>query len=62
MRLDGSVVIGSDDTTIKIWDVNSGLNFEALTGHTNWIRSLAVLKDGSYDYTIRIWNVNSGQQ
>jgi WD40 repeat protein len=36
-----------------------------LTGHTNWVRALAVLQNGdlasgSYDNTVKIWNANDG--
>jgi len=37
-----------------------------LNGHSDWVRSLAVLQDGSlasgsYDKTIRIWDTKTGQ-
>ena len=43
----------------------TGLIIKTLTGHTNEVLSLAVLRDGtlasgSSDKTIRIWNVTSG--
>jgi len=56
---------GSDDKTIRIWNVTSGINIKILTGHTGSVRSLVVLPSGllasgSNDKTIRIWNVTSG--
>ena len=50
---------------IKIWDVNSGTVKRYLTGHTNYVRALAVLQNGdlvsgSDDSTINIWNANDG--
>jgi len=57
---DGLLVSGSLDKTIRIWSPKSGEAIKILTGHTNWICSLAVLLDGSlasgsFDRTIRIW-------
>jgi len=57
---DGSLVSGSNDNTIKIWDVKNGQTIKTLTGHTNSVRALTVLPDGSlvsgsYDNTIKIW-------
>ena len=58
---------GSADNSIRLWDVNSGLELRAFTGHQNWIRSLAVsnsgelLASGSNDKTVRVWNVSSGR-
>lgn len=53
---------GSRDATIKIWDLNTGLCVKTLFGHTDYILSLAKLKEnsliasGSADLTIKIWN------
>jgi len=57
---DGSLVSGSSDKTIKIWDVKNGQNIKTLTGHTHDVFALTVLPDGSlvsgsWDYTIMIW-------
>jgi WD40 repeat protein len=51
---------------IKIWDPQSGILKMTLTGHMNWVRSLAVLSDGSLasgsvDGTIKILNPTTGQ-
>jgi len=64
---DGTLASGSDDYTIKIWDVKTGKRIKTLCGHTSWIRSLAVLSDGSLvsgsdDYTIKIWDVKTGKR
>src|SRR5215475_6150738 len=37
---------GGADNSIRLWDVDSGLELRALTGHQNWIRSLAVNGNG----------------
>lgn len=57
-----------DETTIRIWDVQSAAQVRAIDGHTGWIRSLAFSPDGRFlasgstDLTIRIWDASTGQQ
>ena len=56
---------GSGDRTIKIWNTDNGNLIRTLTGHTSYVLSLAVLKNGylasgSDDTTIRIWNSDHG--
>lgn len=57
---------GSDDTTIRIWDSDSGTELKKLSGHTAAIVALAYCKNSSLassaeDKTIRLWNVETGQ-
>ena len=58
---------GSDDNTIKLWDVQSGKLTTTLEGHSNWVYSVAfspdgkTLASGSYDNTIKLWDVQSGK-
>ncbi|KAJ7306244.1 WD40-repeat-containing domain protein [Mycena albidolilacea] len=66
---DGSRAIsGSDDTTIRIWDVSTGKQLQQLDGHDNTVNSVAFSSDGSRaisgsdDRTIRIWDVSTGKQ
>src|SRR5258706_3123509 len=61
------VVTGSYDTTIRIWDAESGAVVgEPLTGHTGRVDSVAYSPDGrhiisgSRDRTIRIWDAMTG--
>jgi WD40 repeat protein len=61
------MLASSSYQTIKIWDTTSGKELKTLNGHTNWIRSLAVLPDntlasGSYDQTIKIWALNTSHR
>ena len=56
---------GSYDTTIKIWDINTGEELRTLRGHANGIRCLQFdntkLISGSLDHTIKVWNWRTGE-
>jgi parallel beta-helix repeat protein len=57
---------GSFDDTIKLWDVATGREVRTLTGHTDWVMSVAfspdgrLLASGSWDNTIKLWDVATG--
>ena len=61
-----SIVSGSDDTSIKIWDVASGVLTHTMEGHTDGVRAVALSPDGrmvvscSYDETIKLWDTAFG--
>jgi WD40 repeat protein len=66
---DGTKAIsGSDDHTLKIWDLRRGKLERTIIGHSDAIRAVAVLPDGeraisaSDDHTLRIWNISTGSQ
>ncbi len=66
---DGKTVIsGSGDKTIKIWDVGTGTEKFTLQGHSEWVNAIAVTPDGktvisgSADRTIKIWDVGTGTE
>ena len=60
------IVSGSNDNTVRVWNVNSGEEMMKLGGHTNVVNSVAFSNDGkcivsgSNDKTVRVWNVASG--
>ena len=55
----------SDDTTVKIWDIKTGVCRATLEGHTKEVKSLAITPDGetlfsgSNDTTIRRWPIGT---
>ena len=63
-----TLVSGSNDKTIKIWQLSTGQELRTLTGHSGWISSLAISPDGqtlvsgSWDKTIKIWQLSTGQE
>ncbi len=65
---DGRFVLsGSQDTTIRLWNLTTREFLWVFEGHTEQILSLAVSHDGRYvasgsqDKTIRLWNLETGR-
>jgi WD40 repeat protein len=62
-----TLATGSDDLTIKLWDLASGHELRTLEGHSAWVRSVAFSPDGrtlasaSDDLTVKLWDVGSGR-
>jgi RNA polymerase sigma factor (sigma-70 family) len=58
---------GSEDKTIRLWDVKTGKNTATLEGHKKTIWSVAfspdgkTLASGSEDKTIKLWDVKTGK-
>jgi WD40 repeat protein len=61
-----TVVSGSEDITLRLWDVGSGREVKTIKGHTNSVTSIAYSPDGktlisgSSDNTLRLWDVTTG--
>ena len=57
---------GADDTTVRLWDMETGRCLRVLEGHTGRVRSVAWTADqrralsGSEDNTVRLWDVETG--
>lgn len=57
----------SNDTSIRLWNVQTGRQKTILTGHTGGVACIAFSPDGqmiasgSEDNTIRLWDTNTGQ-
>ncbi|KAM4057202.1 WD domain, G-beta repeat domain-containing protein [Hirsutella rhossiliensis] len=62
---DNMLATGSYDTTIKIWNIETGEVMRTLRGHTATVRTLqfdeSKLISGSFDKTIKIWNWQTGE-
>ena len=60
-------VAGSDDLTIKIWELTEGRCVKTLKGHTNYVFCVNfnpqsnLIVSGSYDESVRIWDVKNGK-
>jgi WD40 repeat protein len=66
---DGHILAsGSDDKTIRLWDLNSKQLLATLTGHSQAVKSVAFSPDGeilasaSDDKTIKLWNLNTHRE
>lgn len=63
-----TLVSGSADKTIKIWNLDTGQLIRTLSGHSDSVRSIAlssdrqILASGSGDNTIKLWNAQTGEQ
>ncbi|KAF3908503.1 hypothetical protein ABW21_db0205184 [Orbilia brochopaga] len=61
-----SLVSGSADGRVRLWDVNTGALQQTFEGHCQHITAVAISPDskvvasGSRDYTIRLWDVLVG--
>ena len=64
--LDGTLLVsGSDDKTVKLWDVQTGGVINTFHGHTDRVQSVSISPDltmiasGSWDRTIFLWDVQT---
>ncbi|KAH7889799.1 WD40 repeat-like protein [Phlebopus sp. FC_14] len=59
------LITGSYDRTVRVWNLETGVEVRCLRGHTRAVRALqfdeAKLITGSMDHTIRVWNWRKGE-
>ena len=53
--------------TARLWDLETGEELRAFTGHASWVSSVAVTGDGrlvtgSDDGTARLWDLATGEE
>jgi small GTP-binding protein len=65
---DGRLAVsGSDDSTVRVWEVATGRRVVTLEGHTDIVWGVAITADGrlavsgSVDRTVRVWEVATGR-
>jgi F-box and WD-40 domain protein CDC4 len=60
-----TAISGSRDTTLRIWDIRTGLCKNVLVGHQSSVRCLEIKGDivvsGSYDTFARVWSISEGR-
>jgi WD40 repeat protein len=60
-----TVVSGSVDTTVRVWNVETGECRFVLDGHSGAITALdvygTIIVSGGTDMTVRIWDLTTGQ-
>lgn len=67
---DGRYVLsGSNDKTLKLWEISSGKEISTFTGHSGSVSSVAFSYDGRFavstghgDKTVRLWDVSAGKE
>jgi WD40 repeat protein len=59
---------GSQDNTIRIWDLGTKTCITVLTGHSNWVTAVSALAcksnyllSASYDHSLRIWDLATSE-
>jgi WD40 repeat protein/predicted Ser/Thr protein kinase len=59
---------GSEDATVKVWDVGSWREVATLRGHQGWVFSVSFSPDGKFlasgdlDNTVKVWDVGSWRE
>jgi WD40 repeat protein len=58
---------GSDDRTLKLWNLATGKTIHTLEGHRHYVRTVAISPDGrcalsgSSDKTLKLWDLATGK-
>ena len=57
-------ISSSWDTTVRLWNANTGECIRTFRGHTDWVHAISVLDSkhfisGSDDRTIKLWNIDN---
>ncbi|MGI8504557.1 MAG: NB-ARC domain-containing protein, partial [Hassallia sp.] len=65
--VDGKYLVsGSQDSTLKVWDWQTGVEVRTIQGHTNSVDAIAFSVDGKYlvsgsaDKTLKVWDWQAG--
>jgi WD40 repeat protein len=65
---DGTLLVsGSDDRTVKLWDIQTGGVIKTFHGHTHWVDSVSIsfnhitIASGSRDSTLCLWDIQAGE-
>ncbi len=61
--LDGNIVSGAWDSTLMMWNINTGKCLKIMEGHTSSVRCVATLPNGnivsgSKDKTLKVWDLD----
>lgn len=65
MADENTAISGSRDTTLRVWDIKTGLCRNVLVGHQSSVRCLEINGDivvsGSYDTFAKVWSISEGR-
>ena len=62
------LVCGATDGTVRLWDVDTGMEVRRFEGHTGPVHGVAISPDadlivtGGEDATIRLWDRRTGKE
>jgi WD40 repeat protein len=63
-----SIVSGSGDGAVRVWDAITGIERHSIYSHKDWVLSVAFspnsqfIVSGSSDMTVRVWDANTGAE
>ena len=65
LQFDGiHIVSGSLDTSIRVWDVETGQSLHTLIGHQSLTSGMelkdSILVSGNADSTVKVWDIRTG--